>query len=502
VAGGSCRRRHSGAGRDDLDAAAAQLKALWQEIDNDIHRQDAALPGRLAAAAPASPPRIRLVEHRLSIQCALRRGADITAVLLSCAVALGGGGGSDGRQGSLQLRVAEGGAARVLHLQPQGAEGKESWEAQIFVPLIGSHSQLNLPEVEIFKHGKLSAQDLEAIRPILLAANTITASSAALHPRAGQADGRGEMTIQRRGPGQSPPMPPAEDEGDDFGSAAANSAAAKLRSMGAQVFPAGNKSGAPLSWAELAGYEAQKAVIEETLLLALQRPEVYERIARSTRAAFVSNRPRAVLFEGPPGTGKTTSGRIIASQAAVPMVYIPLEAVMSKYYGESERLLAQAFSAAEALGGCIVFLDEIDSLATTRGGDMHEATRRLLGVLLRQLDGFDGGKRSVVIAATNRKQDLDPALRSRFDAAVRFGLPDEPSRAQILAQYARHLSPPDLAALAAATGGFSGRDLRDVCEQAERRWASKIIRGDVGEDMLPGVSDYQEMAQRRREEGA
>lgn len=103
-----------------------------------------------------------------------------------------------------------------------------------------------------------------------------------------------------------------------------------------------------------------------------------------------------------------------------------------------------------------------------------QATRRLLGVLLRQLDGFDGGKRSVVIAATNRKQDLDPALRSRFDAAVRFGLPDEPSRAQILAQYARHLSPPDLAALAAATGGFSGRDLRDVCEQAERRWASKV----------------------------
>lgn len=82
---------------------------------------------------------------------------------------------------------------------------------------------------------------------------------------------------------------------------------------GAQVFPAG-QAGKAVSWAELAGYEEQKSVIEDTLLLALQRPDVYEQIARKTRAKFASNRPRAVLFEGPPGTGKTTSGRIIANQ--------------------------------------------------------------------------------------------------------------------------------------------------------------------------------------------
>eukprot|EP00951_Prasinocladus_malaysianus_P019723 scaffold159972_cov39-Prasinocladus_malaysianus.AAC.1 len=82
--------------------------------------------------------------------------------------------------------------------------------------------------------------------------------------------------------------------------------------QGALVYPAGNRQQA--EWSGLAGYDAQKAVIEDTLLLALQRPEVYESIARRTRASFASNRPRAVLFEGPPGTGKTTSGRIIAAQ--------------------------------------------------------------------------------------------------------------------------------------------------------------------------------------------
>jgi len=182
------------------------------------------------------------------------------------------------------------------------------------------------------------------------------------------------------------------------------------------------------------------------------------------------------------------------------MVYVPLESVMSKYYGESEKLLAEVFRASETMGGALIFLDEVDSLATTRGADMHEATRRVLGVLLRQLDGFDSSKRSVVIAATNRKQDLDPALLSRFDATVVFDLPDEASRAKILARYAQHLSEEELDALATCTKGMSGRDLRDICEQTERAWASKIIRREVGEDALPRVSDYRHMCDRRQQE--
>ena len=171
---------------------------------------------------------------------------------------------------------------------------------------------------------------------------------------------------------------------------------------------------------------------------------------------------------------------------------------------------------------------------------MHEATRRLLGVLLRQLDGFGPQSKSIVVGATNRRQDLDPALLSRFDAAVTFGLPSEANRChlachasagtylifrclagaeiltrmlkahadtalllctsyswpvamasdaglhadwaictrrqQIMQQYATHLAEGDIAELARATEGMSGRDLRDIAEQSERRTASKVKR--------------------------
>ncbi|KAH9301475.1 hypothetical protein KI387_013058, partial [Taxus chinensis] len=121
----------------------------------------------------------------------------------------------------------------------------------------------------------------------------------------------------------------------------------------------------------------------------------------------------------------------------------------------------------------------VDSLAQARDKEMHEATRRMLSVLLRQIDGFEQEKRVVVIAATNRRQDLDPALISRFDSSITFGLPDQKTREEIAAQYARHLNSQELATLSVVTEGMTGRDLRDVCQQAERHWASKLIRGQI-----------------------
>lgn len=83
------------------------------------------------------------------------------------------------------------------------------------------------------------------------------------------------------------------------------------------------------------------------------------------------NRPKAVLFEGPPGTGKTTSAKIIAQQVNIPLIYIPLEAVMSKFYGESEKKLADLWEACAGLGRAIIFIDEIDAIAGNRSSDMH-----------------------------------------------------------------------------------------------------------------------------------
>ncbi|KAG1674686.1 hypothetical protein FOA52_007210 [Chlamydomonas sp. UWO 241] len=288
---------------------------------------------------------------------------------------------------------------------------------------------------------------------------------------------------------------PGMVDGHDWGSAAAAKAVKTLQAMGAQVFPPGSKE--KMDWGVLAGYEDQKRQIEDCLLYPLLRPEVFHKLAEATRTSFASNRPRAVLFEGPPGTGKTTSARVISSQAAVPLVYVPLEAVLSKWYGESEGLLSKVFKAAEALGGAIVFFDELDSLGGNRArGDVHEASRRMLSVLLREMDGFDA-RRTVVIGATNRKADLDAALLSRFDMVVTFGLPDEGCRESILARYARHLPKDQVARLAAATSGLSGRDLRDVAEHTERRWASAIIRGEAREGSLPGISEYMASAAAR-----
>lgn len=158
-----------------------------------------------------------------------------------------------------------------------------------------------------------------------------------------------------------------------------------------------------LDWNYLAGYENVKRDIEDTVLLALTHGDVYDKITSATRMKFETNRPKCILFEGPPGCGKTTSAKIISQQVSIPLVYMPLEAIMSKYYGEAESKLAEVFEASAALGSVILFIDEVDSLATSRESGLHEATRRILSTLLRKIDSFESDGEVLVICASNRK---------------------------------------------------------------------------------------------------
>ena len=249
----------------------------------------------------------------------------------------------------------------------------------------------------------------------------------------------------------------------------------KLKKLGISIYSA-SSSAETYDWSHLAGYDHIKEQIEDTILLALQHPETFDKISKLTRKFPETCRPKAVLFEGPPGCGKTSTARIISRKVNIPLVYVPLESIISKWYGESERKLSEIFDLCTELGNCLIFVDEIDALGLSRDSELHEATRRVLSVLLRKLDGFHQNDKTILIGATNRKQDLDSALLSRFDLAIKFGYPDVLARKEIFKMYASHLTEPELDILAKESANLSGRNIKDLCEAAERRWASTLIR--------------------------
>ena len=257
-----------------------------------------------------------------------------------------------------------------------------------------------------------------------------------------------------------------------------------LTRLGASVY----RENQEIGWSYIAGYENVKKTIRESIIMPLKNPDVYDSISRLTRRTFESNRPKAILFEGPPGVGKTTIARIIAGEVNIPLVYLPVESIMSKWYGQSSQNLSRIFDLCDEIGSCILFLDEIDSLAGSRDQNMFEATRRILSVLLRKLDGIESVSNTITIGATNRKSDLDSALISRFDQSIFFPLPDAKERAAIFANYAVHLGEEELDTLGARSAGLSGRNIKDVCEHAERRWARKIIIKNEG--VTPPSADY------------
>lgn len=174
---------------------------------------------------------------------------------------------------------------------------------------------------------------------------------------------------------------------------------------------------------------------------------------------------------------------------------------MSKWYGEGEKTLAKIFDLCNMMGNSILFIDEVDALATSRNDKgMHEATRRLLSVLLRRIDGFQQeGFRTLTICATNRKEDLDPALMSRFDLTVNFKLPSLEERSAIFRMYAKQLDNGEINQLASLSSNMAGRDIRDVCLHAERKFASLKIRGQVQPSRdTPTLNHYREALLARR----
>jgi cell division protease FtsH len=218
-------------------------------------------------------------------------------------------------------------------------------------------------------------------------------------------------------------------------------------------------------FADVAGYTAVKTEISEVVEY-LRDPGRYHRAG--------ARGPRGVLMAGPPGTGKTLLARAVAGEAHVPFFSVSGSGFVEMFVGVGAARVRDLFEQARTRGPAIVFIDEIDALGARRdqggmaGSDEREQT---LNQLLAEMDGFEDSGGVVVLAATNRPDALDPALRrpGRFDREVIVPLPDRAERRAILASHARgkNLGPDtDLDQVAAATPGFSGADLANLVNEA------------------------------------
>jgi transitional endoplasmic reticulum ATPase len=231
-----------------------------------------------------------------------------------------------------------------------------------------------------------------------------------------------------------------------------------------------------VSFDEVGGLEAAKRTLREAVEWPLTYGPLFE--------AANTDPPSGLLLYGPPGTGKTMLARAVANESEVNFVHVAGPEVMDRYVGESEKAVREVFDRARQAAPSIVFFDELDAIAATRG-EQHEVTERVVSQLLTELDGMADDPNLVVLAATNRREVIDPALLrpGRLEEHVLVPEPDEAARREILAVHTADKpleEDVDLDALAADLEGYTGADIEAIVRSA----AMRAIRG-VAEDVPP-----------------
>jgi transitional endoplasmic reticulum ATPase len=217
------------------------------------------------------------------------------------------------------------------------------------------------------------------------------------------------------------------------------------------------------SWDDVGGLESVRKVLHEAIEMPLEDPEAFKRLGIKP--------PRGVLLFGAPGTGKTLIARAVANVSSANFISIKGPEIMSKWVGESEKAVRMIFKKAKQVSPCVVFLDELDSIAPKRGGHHDSgATERIVNQLLTSMDGLEDMDNVFIIAATNRPDIVDPALLrpGRFDKLLLIPVPDEASRLKILEVHTRNmpLHGVDLKAIGKRLEGYVGADIENLCREA------------------------------------
>ncbi len=230
-----------------------------------------------------------------------------------------------------------------------------------------------------------------------------------------------------------------------------------------------------ITYEDIGGLKREIQKVREMIELPLKHPELFDRLGIDS--------PKGVLLYGPPGTGKTLIAKAVASESNAHFISINGPEVMSKFYGQSEKNLRKIFKEAEKNAPSIIFIDELDAIAPERGEVSGEVERRVVAQLLALMDGLKARGKVIVIAATNRPEGLEPALRrpGRFDREIEIGVPTREGRKEILQIHTRGmpLEGVDLISLANITYGFVGADLEALCKEA----AMNSLRG-----ILPDIN--------------
>ncbi|EGG13171.1 cell division cycle protein cdc48 [Melampsora larici-populina 98AG31] len=237
-----------------------------------------------------------------------------------------------------------------------------------------------------------------------------------------------------------------------------------------------------VTWDDIGGLEKVKQELQETVQYPVEHPEKFLKYGMSPS--------KGVLFYGPPGTGKTLLAKAIANECQANFISIKGPELLTMWFGESEANVRDVFDKARAAAPCVMFFDELDSIAKARGGssgDAGGAGDRVLNQILTEMDGMNAKKNVFVIGATNRPDQIDPALLrpGRLDQLIYIPLPDETSRESILKAALKRspLAPSiDLTFLAKSTHGFSGADLTEICQRAAKLAIRESIEKDMQKD--------------------